>query len=74
MRKSKLTDEDVEQEIKRLQKSPYVKLSRAEYAIRERRRQYLYNLRWHDVNGRRLAENGWSLDMADLEESGDVAE
>ena len=72
MRTSKQTDEEVEQEIKRLQKSPYVKLSRAEYAIREKRRQYLYNLRWHETNGRRLAENGWSLDMAD--DSEDYAE
>lgn len=68
MRTSKLTDEDVEQEIKKLQKSPYVKLSRAEYVIREKRRQYLYSLRWHEKNGRRLSENGWSLEMADTED------
>ncbi len=61
----RLTDEEVEREIARLRKSPLVELSQKEYAIRTRRRQYLYTLRWHEKNGKRLQDMGWTPDMAD---------
>lgn len=56
-----LTDEEVEQEIEKLQKSEYVKLARKEARIKYRRRQRLYTLRFLDKKGRQLAENGVTL-------------
>ena len=58
-----LTDEQVEQEIALLNKSPLVQLARKEKRIREKRRQYLYNLRSLEKRGMALAAAGWSLDM-----------
>lgn len=45
MARQGLTDAQVEQEIKKLQQSPFVKLAKKEEQIRYRRRQYLYYLR-----------------------------
>lgn len=53
-----LTDEQVEEEIARLQKSPYVKLANQERRLRERRRMYLYGLRQLEKKGRALEEAG----------------
>lgn len=53
-----LTDEQVEQEIERLTKSPMVALARYEQRIRYRRRQYLYQLRDLEKKGRALEKAG----------------
>ena len=53
-----LTDEQVEQEIARLQQSPYVKLANQERRMRERRRMYLYGLRQLEKKGRELEQSG----------------
>lgn len=45
MKREYLTDEQVEQEIKRLLASDNVKLSRHEQYVKYRRRQYMYQLR-----------------------------
>lgn len=67
-----LTDEAVEEEILRLQASPLVKLARREEAIRNRRRQYMYQLRMYEKKGRELQAQGITLeelsDLCDLEE------
>lgn len=55
-----MTDEQVEQEIERLSKSPLVQLARQEERIRLKRRQYLYNLRNLEKRGKALADAGWS--------------
>lgn len=60
-----LTDEQVEQEIEMLQKSPYVKLANRERRLRERRRMYLYNLRQLEKKGRALEEAGITMDVLD---------
>lgn len=66
-----MTDEMVEEEILRLQTSPYVKLARREEAIRNRRRQYMYQLRMYEKKGKQLEAQGITLE--ELEEmSGDV--
>jgi len=65
MKKHGLTDEEVEQEITRLQKSPYVELARKEQRIRYKRRQYLYSLRSFEKRGIELTESGITLDMLD---------
>lgn len=63
-----LTDEAVEEEILRLQTSPHVKLARREEAIRNRRRQYMYQLRMYEKKGIALEAQGVTLE--ELEEIG----
>lgn len=58
-----LTDEQVEEEIARLQASPLVKLARKEEAIRYRRRQYMYCLRNYEKRGKLLAAEGMTMEM-----------
>ncbi len=70
------TDEAVEAEIARLQKSPLVALARKEERIRNRRRQYMYALRQYEKKGRQLQAEGVTMEAlenleiaADLERS-----
>lgn len=65
-----LTDEAVEEEILRLQSSPQVKLARREEAIRNRRRQYMYQLRMYEKKGLALEAQGVTLE--ELEEMGAI--
>ena len=68
-----MTDEMVEDEILRLQSSPLVKLARREEAIRNRRRQYMYQLRMYEKKGKALEAQG--ITLAELEEmDGDLYE
>lgn len=57
-----LTDEGVEEEIARLQASPYVKLAQKEQRIRYRRRQYMYCLRNLEKKGRQLDADGVTME------------
>ena len=61
-----MSDEAVEEEILRHQTSPHVKLARREEAIRNRRRQYMYQLRMYEKKGMALEAQGITLD--ELEE------
>lgn len=54
----KWTDEQVEAEIARLNNSEYVRLARKEKQIKERRRQYMWNLQFLETRGKQLAESG----------------
>ena len=66
-----ISDEMVEDEILRLQNSPLVKLARREEAIRNRRRQYMYQLRMYEKKGKLLEAQGITLE--ELEEmAGDL--
>ena len=68
-----ISDEMVEDEILRLQNSPLVKLARREEAIRNRRRQYMYQLRMYEKKGKALEAQGITLE--ELEEmDGDLYE
>lgn len=68
-----MSDEMVEDEILRLQNSPLVKLARREEAIRNRRRQYMYQLRMYEKKGKQLEAQG--ITMSELEEmAGDLYE
>lgn len=58
-----ITDEQVEAEIARLLQSPFVKLSKKERQVRNRRRQYLYSLRSMERHGKELAESGITMEM-----------
>ena len=57
-----MSDEMVEDEILRLQNSPLVKLARREEAIRNRRRQYMYQLRMYEKKGKALEAQGITLE------------
>lgn len=57
----KLTDDEVEAEIARLQASPHVKLAKKEERIRCRRRQYMYTLRMYEKKGMALEESGVTM-------------
>ena len=63
MAREYLTDSQVEQEIARLQESPYVKLANRERRVRERRRMYLYSLRQLEKKGRALEEAGITMEI-----------
>ena len=58
-----LTDEQVEEEIARLSKSPLVALARRERQVRNKRRIYLYHLRELEKKGAALAEAGITADV-----------
>ncbi len=60
-----ITDEMVDEEILRLQASPYVKLARREEAIRNRKRQYMYTLRCYEKKGKQLEAQGITLEELD---------
>ena len=62
-RKDFLTDEQVEQEIERLNQSDAVQLSRQEQRIKYKRRQYLYQLRWHEKRGKQLIRDGVTMEQ-----------
>lgn len=62
MRDRFLTDEQVELEIERLQSSEAVMLARKEQQIKNRRRQYMYQLRVMEKRGKELIEQGITLD------------
>lgn len=63
MAKKFLTDAQVEEEIARLSKSPYVKLARQQERIKYQRRQYLYGLRDLEKKGKALYEQGVAKDV-----------
>ena len=58
-----LTDEQVEEEIARLQESPLVKLARKEERLRYQRRQYLYTLRQYAKKGAELQKSGITMEI-----------
>lgn len=63
MAKEIFTDEQVDAEIERLRNSPYVKLARREEAIRNRRRQYMYQLRMYEKKGKALELAGVTMEL-----------
>ena len=62
-RKRGLSDEEVEQEIERLNRSEAVRLARAEQRRKYRRRQYLYTLRDLERKGKELMAAGITEDL-----------
>lgn len=63
MAKRTLRDEEVEQEIHCLERSPMVKLARRYDAVRDQRREYLQELRRQERRGAALADAGITLEM-----------
>lgn len=62
MAKEFFTDEQVEVEILRLLNSEDVKLANLESRIRNKRRQYMYNLRAREKRGKALKKMGYTLE------------
>lgn len=60
-----LTDEQVEEEIERLNSSEAVALARHEQRLRYRRRQYLYQLRNYEEKGKALMAAGMTREILD---------
>lgn len=56
------TDEEVELEIHRLQQSDDVKLAKKEQNIKNRRRQYMWNLQFMEKRGKQLREMGCTFE------------
>lgn len=56
------TDEQVEEEISRLMESRHVMLAKQERKIRDRRRQYMYQLRSMEKRGKKLEKLGVTMD------------
>lgn len=67
MKKAKLSSEEVESEIKRLQASSAVKLARKEQAIKYRREQQLYQLRCMEKRGLELMSKGIDFNNIEFE-------
>ena len=65
MRRTFLTDEDVERELEQLKISPYVQLARREQRLKYKYRQQLYTLRNLEKRGKELADIGVTLDKLD---------
>lgn len=68
MAKEFLTDAQVDTEIGRLLDSPMVKLAKRDQAIRNRKRQYMYQLRWLEKRGMDLANMGVTLESLNEED------
>lgn len=60
-----LTDEEVEEEIERLNSSEMVALARREARLKYKRRQYLYQLRDLEKKGKALLEAGITREVLD---------
>ena len=65
MKEYGLTDEQVEQEIEKLNASEAVALARREARLRYRRRQYLYTLRDLEKKGQALLKAGITREVLD---------
>ena len=63
MAREVLNDEQVEQEIRELQGSDFVKLANRYDRVKQKRRRYLYWLRQREKTGRRLAEAGVTMEL-----------
>ncbi len=61
MERVTFTDEQVEAEIVRLQQSELVRLGKKEFRLKNKRRQYMYQLRAYEKRGKELAEVGVTL-------------
>lgn len=57
-----LTDESFKAEVERLKASENVKLAQKEIRIKNKRKAYLYQLRWLEKRGKQLAAQGYTTD------------
>lgn len=74
MAKDFMTDEQVEMEISRLLRSDAVKLAKKEINIKNKRRQYMYQLRSMEKRGKQLKADGITLENIESKLFGDIPE
>lgn len=74
MARNYVTDEEVEREIEKLNQSPLVALARKESRIKNRRRQYMYQLRTLERRGEELAASGVTMEMLEGMDGDDFGE
>ena len=65
MKRTFITDAEVEKELEELKASPFVALARREQRLKYKYRQQLYQLRNLDKRGRELAAIGITIDTID---------
>lgn len=66
MKREFTPEELVDAEIERLKKTDAVKLAQKEQRLIHRKRKYLADLRWLERRGKKLMEEGWTLDTLEL--------
>ncbi len=57
-----MTDESFKAEVERLKASEHVKLAQKEIRLKNKRRKYLYQLRWLEKHGKELEAKGYTMD------------
>ena len=62
MARTPMTDEAYKAEVARLKSSPNVKLAQREINLRNKRKKYLYQLRWLEKHGKELAAQGYTME------------
>ena len=62
MAKDIMTDESFKAEMERLKSSENVKLAQKEIRLKNKQKQYLYQLRWLEKRGKQLAALGYTID------------
>lgn len=62
MAKIMMTEEAYKAEVERLKASEHVKLAQREINLRNKRKKYLYQLRWLENHGRELSAKGYTMD------------
>mgnify|MGYP000522475871 CR=1 FL=1 len=66
MKREFTPEELVDAEIERLKKTDAVKLAQKEQRLIHRKRKYLADLRWLEKRGKKLMQEGWTLDTLEL--------
>lgn len=66
MKREFTPEELVDAEIERLKKTDAVKLAQKEQRLIHRKRKYLSDLRWLEKRGKKLMQEGWTLDTLEL--------
>lgn len=59
-------DELIDSEIARLRNTEAVKMAEKEMRLIYRKRKYLAQLRWMEKRGKKLMQEGWTLDTLEL--------
>lgn len=59
-------EELIDAEIERLKQTDEVKLAQKYQRLLNRKRKYMADLRWLEKRGKKLMEEGWTLDTIEL--------
>lgn len=65
MARDYMTDEQVAEEVERLKESDYVRLAQKEIRLKNKRRKWMYQLRWLEKRGKQLESQGITIENID---------